>query len=166
MVIVVFALVALERLAELVVAKRNAAWSFANGGVEHGKEHYPFMVLLHTSFLIGAPLEVCLLERPFLPWLGWPCLALAVATQALRWWVITTLGPRWNTRVIVIPNLPPVVGGPFRYLQHPNYLAVVVEGLVLPLFHTAWITALVFTVLNALLLRERIRVEDRALGRA
>lgn len=161
----VMGLVALERLAELVVAKRNAAWSFANGGVEHGAGHYPFMVVLHTGFLVGCLAEVVLLDRPWIPALGVPCLVLAVLAQALRWWVITTLGPRWNTRVIVIPGLAPVEGGPFRWLRHPNYLAVVVEGVVLPLIHSAWLTALVFTVLNAALLRARIAVEDRALGR-
>lgn len=163
--LVALGLVVLERLAELVVAKRNAAWSFQNGGVEHGAGHYPVMVVLHTAFLFAMPAEVILLDRPWIPWLGWTCLVLAVLAQGLRWWVITTLGPRWNTRVIVIPGLAPVEGGPFRWLRHPNYLAVVTEGLVLPLLHGAWITAVAFTVLNALLLRTRIAVEDRALGR-
>lgn len=161
----ILALVGLERVAELIVAKRNAAWSLAHGGVEHGREHYPVMVVLHTAFLLGIVAEVVLLDRPFVPALGVVCLVLAVLAQALRWWVIRTLGRRWNTRVIVIPGLAPIEGGPFRWLRHPNYLAVVTEGIVLPLIHGAWITALTFTVLNALLLRERIRVEDRALGR-
>lgn len=165
MVIAVFALIALERGAELIVSRRNTAWSLAHGGVAHGDAHYPIMVLLHTGLLIGAPAEVLLLDRPFLPWLGWPCLAVALGCQILRWWVITTLGPRWNTRVIVVPGLAPITSGPFRYLRHPNYLAVVLEGLALPLFHGAWITTVVFTLANALLLRERIRVEDAALGR-
>lgn len=165
-ILLVFGLVALERVAELRVARRNAAWSLQNGGVEHGSAHYPIMVLIHTAMLVGAPLEVFLWERPLLPWLAVPCLALAVASQGLRWWVITVLGSRWNTRVIVVPGLAPVTSGPFRYLHHPNYLAVVVEGLVLPLFHTAWITAAAFSIANAFLLRERIRIEDRALGRS
>ncbi len=164
--LVVLGLVALERLAELVVAKRNAAWSFANGGVEHGAGHYPVMVALHTAFLLAIPAEVLLLDRPWIPWLAWTCLALAAGAQALRWWVIATLGRRWNTRVIVIPGLAPVEGGPFRWLRHPNYLAVAVEGVALPLIHGAWLTAALFTVANAALLRTRIAVEDRALGRA
>jgi methyltransferase len=154
--------VAAERVAELVVSRRNAAWSFAQGGVEHGAGHYSVMVALHTGFLVACAVEGAL--RPFTPGLGWPMLALVVAAQALRWWVITTLGHRWNTRVIVIPGLAPVASGPFRLLRHPNYLAVVVEGLALPLVHGAWVTAVGFTVLNALLLRVRIRVEERALG--
>lgn len=156
--------VALERLAELVVSRRNAAWSFARGGVEHGAGHYPVMVVLHSAFLVGCLAEPWLLGRPFLPALGWPMLGVALGCQGLRWWVITTLGPRWNTRVIVVPDLPRVTGGPFRWFNHPNYLAVVLEGLALPLIHTAWLTAAVFTVCNAALLAVRVRVEDRALA--
>jgi methyltransferase len=91
-------------------------------------------------------------------------LALVVASQALRWWCIATLGRRWNTRVIVVPGMPPVRSGPYQFLRHPNYVAVVVEGVALPLVHAAWITAVVFTVLNAALLAVRIRVEDAALA--
>jgi len=156
--------VGLERLAELVVSKRNAAWSMARGGVETGLSHYPFMVVLHTGLLVGCLVEVAVADRPFLPWLGWPMLVLVLASQALRWWCITTLGPRWNTRVIVVPGLPPVTSGPYRFLRHPNYVAVVVEGFALPLVHTAWITALVFTVLNLPLLAVRLRVESAALA--
>ena len=91
-------------------------------------------------------------------------LLLAAASQALRWWCITTLGPRWNTRVIVVRGLPLVDGGPYRFFRHPNYVAVVVEGFALPLVGGAWITALLFTVLNAALLRVRISTEERALA--
>ncbi|HEY6934642.1 MAG TPA: isoprenylcysteine carboxyl methyltransferase family protein [Marmoricola sp.] len=156
--------VALERLAELVVSRRNAAWSIARGGREWGRSHYPVMVVLHTGLLAGALAEVWLGHRPFLPVLGWTALALVLASQALRWWCIATLGHRWNTRVIVVPGLPPVTAGPYRWLRHPNYVAVVVEGVALPLVHTAWLTALVFTAGNAVLLAVRIRVEDAALA--
>ena len=155
--------VGLERVAELVVSRRNAAWAFSRGGVESGQGHFPAMVVLHSALLVGAVAEVWLADRPFLPWLGWPALALALAAQGLRWWCIATLGPRWNTRVIVVPGLPLVTGGPYRWLAHPNYVAVVIEGVVLPLVHTAWLTAVVFTVLNAALLTVRLRVEGRAL---
>jgi len=98
------------------------------------------------------------------PWLGWPMLALVLASQGLRWWCIATLGERWNTRVIVVPGLPLVRRGPYRWLAHPNYVAVAVEGVALPLVHTAWVTAVAFTVLNAwLLLAFRIPAEERAL---
>ncbi len=153
----------LERFAELVVSRRNAAWSFARGGVETGQAHFPAMVALHTGLLVGALAEVWLADRPFLPLLGWPMLALLLASQALRWWCIGTLGRQWNTRVIVVPGLPLVRRGPYRLMSHPNYVAVVVEGVALPLVHSAWVTALVFTVANAFLLRVRLRAETRAL---
>lgn len=159
--------VGFERLAELVVSARNAKWSFARGGTESGLGHFPAMVALHTALLVACVAEVWLADRPFLPWLGWPMLALAIGSQVLRWWCIATLGPRWNTRVIVVPGLPLVAHGPYRWLRHPNYVAVVVEGIALPLVHTAWSTALAFTALNAvLLLRFRIPAEERALEAA
>ncbi|MFB7591376.1 isoprenylcysteine carboxyl methyltransferase family protein [Streptomyces sp. NPDC056169] len=158
-------LVAAERLAELVVARRNATWSRARGGVEYGRGHYPVMVLLHTGLLVGCLAEVHLAHRPFLPALGWPMLALALGAQALRWWCIGTLGPRWNTRVIVVPGLPLVTSGPYRLLSHPNYLAVVAEGVALPLVHSAWLTATAFTLLNLPLLATRLRCENTALTR-
>jgi methyltransferase len=161
---VLIGLVALERLAELVVSKRHEQWSRAQGGVEHGARHYPVMVVLHTGLLAGALIEVGLADRPFVPGLGWPMLALVLASQGLRWWCIRTLGPQWNTRVIVVAGLPRITGGPYRLFSHPNYVAVVVEGAALPLVHTAWITASVFTVANAVLLRVRIRTENDALG--
>ena len=156
--------VALERVAELVVSKRNARWSLEQGGVETGQRHYVVMVTLHTALLVGALAEVWLVPRPFVPALGWAMFALVLASQALRWWCIASLGRLWNTRVIVVPGLTRVTRGPYRWLTHPNYVAVVVEGLALPLVHSAWVTALVFTAANLVLLRHRIRVENEALG--
>ncbi|MDN4613602.1 isoprenylcysteine carboxyl methyltransferase family protein [Leifsonia sp. F6_8S_P_1B] len=154
-----------ERIAELVVSTRNARWSFARGGVEFGRGHFPPMVALHTGLLLACLAEVWFLDRPFIPWLGWPMLVLVLASQALRWWCIGALGPRWNTRVIIVRDLPLATRGPYRWLKHPNYVAVVVEGFALPLVHTAWITAIAFTVLNAiLLLAVRIPCENRALA--
>lgn len=155
------AAVAVERVAELVVSQRNLRWSRERGGVEFGAGHYPAMVVLHTALLAG-----CLVEAPhreFLPALGWPMLALVLGAQALRWWCIATLGRQWNTRVLVVPGARRVTAGPYRFVAHPNYVAVVVEGVALPLVHTAWITALMFTALNAALLRTRIACEERAL---
>lgn len=156
--------IGVERLAELAVSQRNRSWSRRQGGVEAGAGHYPAMVVLHAGLLAGCLLEPLLTDRPFLPALGWPMLAVVLAAQALRWWCISTLGRQWNTRVIVVPGAVRVTGGPYRHLPHPNYLAVVVEGIALPLVHSAWITAAVFTVLNAVLLRARIRVENTALA--
>ncbi len=158
------ALVGVERLVELRLSVRNAKWAFERGGVEVGQKHYRFMTVFHTLFLVACVAEPWLLDRPFVaPW-GFVALGLAVLAQLLRYWAITTLGTRWNTRVIVLPEWEPVTGGPYRYFRHPNYVAVVLELLVLPLVHGAWVTALVFTVGNALLLRVRIRVEEEALG--
>ena len=159
------AVVACERLAELVIARRNLAWSLERGGVEVIAGVNLPMLVKHTGFLLGCLAEVFLLDRPFLPALGWSMLAIVVAAQVLRWWCITTLGPRWNTRVVVIPGAPRIDGGPYRLFSHPNYVAVVAEGIALPLVHTAWITALVFTVLNAALLTRRITTENAALAR-
>ncbi|MEU9291631.1 isoprenylcysteine carboxylmethyltransferase family protein [Streptomyces sp. NPDC048275] len=163
--LLVFA-VAAERVAELVVARRNATWTLFRAGVEHGRGHYPVMVALHTGLLACCLCEPLLAERPFLPVLGWPMLALALLAQALRWWCIGTLGPYWNTRVIVVPGARLVGAGPYRFLRHPNYLAVVVEVAALPLVHSSWLTATVFTVANAVLLAVRVRCENAALTQA
>ncbi|GGQ33143.1 isoprenylcysteine carboxyl methyltransferase family protein [Streptomyces roseolilacinus] len=157
--------VGLERVAELVVSRRNTAWSLARGGVEAGRGHYLFMVVLHTGLLAGALAEVWMRRPDAVPALAWSMSALVVAAQALRWWCIATLGRQWNTRVIVVPGAPRVTGGPYRRLPHPNYVAVAVEGVALPLVHSAWITAVAFTVLNGFLLATRIRTEDAALAR-
>src|SRR4051794_28447458 len=153
---ILLAAVALERLAELVVARRNEAWSRARGGREYGGAHYPVMVVLHTGLLVGALLEAGLADRPFLPWLGWPMFALGIAAQALRWWCIATRGRQGNPRIRVAPGLPGISSGPYRLLPPPNYVAAAVEGAALPLVHSAWITAVVFTIANAFLLRTRI----------
>ncbi|UUU26412.1 isoprenylcysteine carboxyl methyltransferase family protein [Streptomyces sp. DSM 40750] len=156
--------VGLERVAELAVSQRNAALSFARGGVEAGRGHYPFMVVLHTGLLVGALVEVWTRRPDAVAVLAWTMLALVAASQALRWWCIATLGRQWNTRVIVVPGAARVTGGPYRWIPHPNYVAVVAEGLALPLVHSAWVTAVVFTALNGFLLATRIRTEDAALA--
>jgi methyltransferase len=156
-------LVGVERVVELVVSTRHVAAAKAAGGVERGLGHYPVMVLLHTGLLVGAVVEVWVAGRPFVAWLGWPMLGLVVASQALRWWCIRTLGGAWSTRVVVVPGSRLVRSGPYRWLRHPNYVAVVVEGFALPLVHTAWVTALVFSLADAAVLRVRIRCEDAAL---
>ncbi|CAA9440067.1 MAG: FIG01130075: hypothetical protein [uncultured Quadrisphaera sp.] len=157
--------VAVERLVELVISKRNLARALARGGAESGRGHFPAMVALHTGLLVGAVAEVVVLDRPFLPGLGWPALVVALACQAGRYWCIAVLGEQWNTRVVVVPGLGAVARGPYRWLRHPNYVVVVVEGIALPLVHSAWLTAAVFTAANAvLLLRYRIPAEERALA--
>ncbi|SPF02422.1 isoprenylcysteine carboxyl methyltransferase family protein [Streptomyces sp. MA5143a] len=156
--------VGLERVAELVVSRHNATLSLARGGVEAGRGHYPFMVVLHTGLLVGALVEVWLRRPDTVAVLAWTMLAVVAASQALRWWCIATLGRQWNTRVIVVPGAARVADGPYRWVPHPNYVAVVAEGLALPLVHSAWVTAIAFTALNGFLLATRIRTEDAALA--
>jgi methyltransferase len=157
--------VALERVFELWLSKRNAARAFARGGIACDAGHYGVMRVLHTAFLVACAAEVVWLDRPFHPVLA-VVMGVAVAfAQALRYWAIATLGDRWNVRVIVVPGDPVVTRGPYRLVRHPNYVAVAIEGVALPLVHTAWLTALVFTIANAALLAVRIACEERALAR-
>jgi len=154
-----------ERMFELRLSARHARAAFARGGVEVGERHFAVMKALHTAFFAGCVLEVWGLHRPFLPALAAPMLCLALAAQALRWWAVLSLGPAWNVRVIVVPGAPLVTRGPYRHLRHPNYVAVVLEGIAVPLIHTAWLTALLFSIANAALLAVRIRSEEQALAR-
>ena len=161
--VLVLAAVAVERWLELRIARRNLAWARERGAVEWGRSHYPWMVALHTLLLPSCVAEVVVLERSWVAPLGLSMVAVVALTMVLRYWVIATLGRRWNTRVVLIPGEPLAVSGPYRFHRHPNYLAVGVEIVALPLIHSAWLTALVFGVANALLLRRRIAVENRAL---
>jgi len=161
----VLAAVVLERGVELWLSERNARRAIARGGVEHGRGHYPVMVALHTGFLLACAAEALVFPRPPPP-AALLALGGALAAQGLRWWVVAALGERWSTRVVVLPGEPPVTGGPYRWLRHPNYLAVVVEVACLPLAWGSWRTALLFSLGNAALLRVRIRAEERALGPA
>jgi methyltransferase len=153
-----------ERGAELALSERNARATLARGGVEAGRGHYLPMVAVHVAFLVGCAAEPMLRPRP------WPlpaalvALAVALLAMALRWWAVATLGSRWSTRVVVLPGAPPVTGGPYRWLRHPNYLAVSVELLAVPLIAGALWTALLATLANAALLAIRVRVEEQALG--
>jgi methyltransferase len=156
--------VAVERLYELRLSRRNARWALGRGGVEVGHRHFRVMAAVHTVFLVACALEVLLLGRAFPGALGHVALGGVVAAQALRYWAVRSLGPRWNVRVIVLPGEPPVVRGPYRFLRHPNYVAVALELLCLPMVHGAVLTAFVFSVLNAALLTVRIRAEEEALG--
>jgi len=159
-------LLALERVAELALSNRNARRAFAKGGREVGQAHYRVMTTLHTLFFFSCVAEVLVLRPtpPFALVVG--AYAVALLSQALRYWAIATLGERWNTRIIFVPDLPPVTGGPYRFMRHPNYLAVIVELAVVPLAGGAWVTALVFSLANAALLTVRIRAEEAALGEA
>ncbi|WP_063774684.1 isoprenylcysteine carboxyl methyltransferase family protein [Kitasatospora azatica] len=155
--------VAVVRLVEVTTARRNARWAIDRGGVEHGQRHHPVIVILHVCLLVGAVAEVALTGRAFVPLIGWPALAVLILVQAGRAWCMRALGPRWNTRVIVVPGLPLVTTGPYRWMRHPNYLIVLFEGIALPLVHTAWITAMLFTIANTPWLVVRVRTENAVL---
>lgn len=153
-----------ERVAELLLSRRNARRAFARGATESGARHFRFMVAVHALFLPCCAVEVLALHRRVPGALGYLALGAALAAQALRWWAIASLGDRWNVRVIAVPGEAPVRRGPYRFARHPNYLAVAVEMLAVPLAHGAWLCAAAFSLLNAALLRGRIRIEEQALG--
>jgi methyltransferase len=156
---IIIALVVVQRLAELVYAERNTKALRARGAVEVGRAHYPLIVLLHAGWLVAI---VALLPRD--PPVNFVLLALFVVLQALRVWVLATLGPYWTTRIITLPAAPLVRRGPYRLLRHPNYTVVIGEIAVLPLvFGEIWV-AVVFSILNALMLAWRIRQENQALS--
>ena len=155
--VTVLGLVTLQRLGELALAQRNTAALKSNGGVEHGAAHYPLIVALHAIWLGG----LWLLASGTPP--EWPWLAAFLVLQALRLWVLATLGRRWTTRIVVLPGEPLVRGGPYRYLSHPNYVVVAAEIVVLPAAFGLWAYALSFSLLNILLVAYRIHVEEGAL---
>jgi methyltransferase len=156
--------IGIERLIELVIAKRNAAWAIAQGGREFGRGHYPVMVGMHALILVACIVEVSALHRPFIPWLGWPMIVIVLISTVVRWRCVAVLGKHWNPRLIVIPGAPLITAGFYRWLRHPNYTAVAAEVAALPLVHSAWLTAIGFSVANALVLNVRIRAENAALG--
>ena len=158
--VLLLAFVTFERLAELVLARRNTRALLAQGAVEHAPGHYPLIVLLHAAWLIGLwVLAPTLPVSPF--WF-----AVFMLLQGLRIWVLATLGPRWTTRIIVLPGAALVAKGPYRFVSHPNYLVVIGEIAVLPLCFGLWWYAVVFSLLNAAVLTIRIRAEAAALAGA
>ena len=157
--VAILAFVTLQRLAELILSQRNTNRLLANGAHEVAPDHYPFIVLLHASWLVvlwffgpGPPIHIA------------PLILFALL-QVARLWVITTLGERWTTRIIVVPGAPLVPSGPYRWVNHPNYLIVIGEIAVLPLVFGLPIVAIIFSILNGLILWVRIRDENLALGR-
>jgi len=163
LVLMLAAVIAVERVLELRLAGQNRRLMLARGARESGQSHYLWVVLLHSAWFV-AWLAEAFARGPHLQLL-WPVwLALFLLAEVLRYWCITTLGIQWNTRILVIPGTPPIRSGPYRFLRHPNYLAVVIDLFAVPMIFNAWITALFFTVLNlALLLFVRIPAEERAL---
>ncbi len=155
--------VALLRFVELRISKRHQEELIARGAAKVAEPKFRWMVLLHTAVLAGAAVEVILLRRPFLPWLAVPMFSTFLAANAVRWWVIRTLGEHWNVQVMDSTRLGVVTSGPFRYVRHPNYAAVFAEMLALPLIHTAWITATAGAIAYMGVLAQRLSTEERVL---
>lgn len=162
--LLVVAALAAERLVELVLSARNRKLALAAGAIEPCQDQYTLMAAFHALFFVALVSEVLWFKRPFPGFIGWFALGGAVAAQALRYWAIVTLGIRWNTRIIIFPNAAPVTSGPYRFLRHPNYLAVIIEMACIPIIHGCWLTAAIFSVGNAALLTLRVRYEEAELG--
>jgi len=154
--------VALLRVAELRLSRRHQIRLLATGGKKVAEPFYPLMVVLHAGLFVASALEVWLCQRPFVPVLGFPMLGLLGLCLAGRIWVWRSLGEQWNAQVVVSTQ-PVVDWGPYRYVRHPNYCIVIVEMGALPLVHSAYLTAVIFSALNAAILRQRIRREEAAL---
>ncbi len=153
----------LQRLLELRLARRNMAWALSQGAREYGANHYVLFICLHCLWIVSFNLEWFYM-RPAMPPFWGAIAVLILIAQFLRYWAIATLGKRWNTRIVVLRGIPKVSSGPYRYLKHPNYIAVIIEIWAVPLLIGAWHTALVFSVLNAMLLYGiRIPAEEEAL---
>jgi methyltransferase len=155
-----------QRMLELRIAKRNEAAARARGAIEHGASHYPAFFVLHGAWMLGWPIEAALRGMTLAP--SWPMwLGAFASAEALRYWAIASLGPRWNTRVLVVSGDRPLRSGPYRFLAHPNYIAVAIELASVPLLFGAWTVAIVASIANALLLiGVRIPCETAALASA
>lgn len=162
---IIIAIVILQRLIELIVAKRNEKWMLSQGAFEAGARHYPLMVLMHIAFFISLLMEVIVFDRPLTKiWIA--LLVIFLLAQIARIWCLTSLGKFWNTKIIVLPGAKVIKKGPYKFIRHPNYVIVATELLVLPLLLGAYFTAVIFSLLNLWMLSVRIPVEEAALKRA
>jgi len=148
----------LQRISELLIARRNEKWLLQQGAIEYGKEHYPFMIALHTCFIISVIAEYFLRGQPPISWLF---LVLFLLVLSFKFWALSSLGKYWNTRIYRVPGVYPVKKGPYKFLKHPNYMEVVCEIVIIPLVFHLYYTAIIFTVLNAAMLTVRIREENK-----
>ena len=162
--LIILALLVVERIFELDLARRNARRAFDRGAVEVGQAHYRVMVAFHTLFIVSCAAEAIVFPHSLPSVVAWIALFAEVAAQALRYWAVSTLGDRWNTRIVVTPERAPVTTGPYRFMRHPNYLAVMIEIAAVPLIGGAIFTMIAFSIGNALILAIRIPAEERAMG--
>ena len=157
----ILAFVIIQRLVELVIAKKNEKSMRAKGAYEVGSSHYKYMILLHASFFVSFLVEVVFFKSVFTPYYG--LLAVFLLLQLLRVWCLISLGTFWNTKIIILPGANVVVKGPYKFIRHPNYLVVCLEIAVLPLMFQAYVTAITFTILNLIMLSVRIPIEEKSL---
>lgn len=148
----------LQRLSELFIAKRNEKWLLQQGAVEYGKAHYPFMIAMHTLFIVSIITEYLLRGQPPIDRVF---LVIFLIVLLFKFWALSSLGKYWNTKIYRIPGVYPVKKGPYKFLKHPNYMEVVCEIAVIPLVFHLYYTAIIFTLLNAAMLTVRIREENR-----
>jgi len=163
--LIVISIVILQRLIELVIAKRNEKWMRSQGAFEAGAGHYPFMVAMHMAFFISLLTEVMVYDQ-LLSRLWIPLLTVFLVAQVMRIWCLASLGKFWNTKIIILPGADVVRKGPYTFIRHPNYLIVTTELLVLPLLFGAYFTAIIFSLLNLRMLSVRIPAEEQALKEA
>jgi methyltransferase len=162
--VTIISIVIFQRVIELIISNRNERWLLSRGAVEYGNEHYKLIVILHTSFFISMIVEYIIRERYIeFSLINYILLIFFVLLQLVRIWVLSSLGKYWNTKILRVPGSELISKGPYRFFKHPNYLIVAAEIFVLPMIFNLYFTAIVFTVLNAVMLRVRIRVENEAL---
>lgn len=163
MVFAIFiSIIIVQRVSELLIAKRNERWMKKQGAIEFGQSHYPFIVIVHSLFIICFIMEVVFFNKELSS--SWPILFfLLLLIEVLRLWTLRTLGVFWNTKIIVLPNASVVKKGPYRFIKHPNYIVVAAEFILLPFIFEAYITAIVFSLLNVVILMIRIPAEEKAL---
>ncbi len=161
--IIFITVVIVQRISELILAKNNERYLKSNGAIEYDKRGYKYIVLMHNLFFISVIAEFVFLERQLNEY--WQVLLIIfICTQLLRYWAIFTLGRRWNTKILVLPNSEPIRSGLYKHLKHPNYIAVIIEIAVIPLLFSCYYTAVVFSILNLIVLKRRIRIEEEALN--
>jgi methyltransferase len=148
----------LQRLSELFIANRNQKWLLEKGAIEYGKNHYPFIVALHTAFIISLITEFFLRGQPPI---SWSFLIIYLAVLSFKFWALSSLGKYWNTKIYRIPGVNPIKKGPYKFLKHPNYMEVVCEIAIIPLIFHLYYTAIIFSILNGIMLWVRISVENK-----
>jgi len=161
--IIFLSIIIIQRISELILSKKNENYLRSRGAVEYDKKGYKYIVLMHNLFFISVITEFLLLERQLNEY--WQVLLIIfICTQLLRYWAIYSLGKRWNTKVLVLSDTELINSGPYKYIKHPNYMAVIIEIAVIPLLFSCYYTAIVFSILNLIVLKRRIRIEEEALN--